>query len=46
MIVDPWGQVLARAQDREGAIVAELDFDVQKKVRQNLPCLQHIRLIH
>jgi predicted amidohydrolase len=45
MIVDPWGRVLARAQDCEGAIVAELDLADQERVRQSLPCLKHIRMI-
>lgn len=41
MVVDPWGLVMARAQDKVGFIEATLDFDYQEKVRQNLPCHQH-----
>ena len=44
MIIDPWGRVLARASDQEGAIVAPLDFDYLEKVRRELPSLQHVRL--
>lgn len=44
MIVDPWGRVLARAADVEGAVIASLDFDYQERVRRELPALQHVRL--
>lgn len=37
MIVDPWGTVLARAQDRVGFVTATLDFDFLAKVRADLP---------
>ncbi len=39
MIVDPWGEVLARAPDREGFIAANLDFARQDEVRDQLPSL-------
>jgi predicted amidohydrolase len=41
LIVDPWGTVLAEAPDRECAIVAEIDLDLQDRVRRELPCLDH-----
>jgi predicted amidohydrolase len=44
LIVDPWGAVLAEAGDRECAIVAELDLELQAKVRRELPCLGHRRV--
>ncbi len=44
MIVDPWGQPLARAADREMLILAEIDRDHQDRVRHELPCLTHIKL--
>jgi predicted amidohydrolase len=44
MIVNPWGQVLAECADAEGVAVAELDFDYQDRVRQELPSLHHRRL--
>ena len=34
MIVDPWGVVLAQAQDAEGYVVAELDLDRQARIRR------------
>ncbi|MBA2505131.1 MAG: carbon-nitrogen hydrolase family protein [Thermoleophilaceae bacterium] len=39
MIVDPWGEVLARAEDEEGFIAADLDLDRQREVREQLPSL-------
>ena len=39
MIVDPWGEVLARAPDDECFIAANLDFARQDEVRDKLPSL-------
>jgi len=40
MIVDPWGEVLARAPgDEECFVAAELDFDRLRDVRAKLPSL-------
>jgi predicted amidohydrolase len=44
MIVDPWGEVLAVRPQEEGVILAELDFDRIKKVREQLPALRHRRI--
>jgi predicted amidohydrolase len=38
-IVDPWGVVLAMAPDEECTVAAELDFAIQKRVRETLPSL-------
>ncbi len=43
MIVDPWGVVLARAEDREGFIAADLDLGRQLEIRAQLPVLAHRR---
>jgi predicted amidohydrolase len=43
MIVDPWGLVLAQAQDAEGHIVAELDLARQQEIRERLPALANRR---
>lgn len=43
MIVDPWGQVLMKSQDKEGIIVCEIDLGFLDKVRKRLPALKHIR---
>ena len=40
MIVDPWGEILARASgDGETFVAAELDFHRQAEVREQLPSL-------
>jgi deaminated glutathione amidase len=38
-IVDPWGEVLALAPDKETFVAADLDFDRQDEVRAKLPSL-------
>jgi len=43
MIIDPWGRIMAQCQDKEDAIVCDIDFDFLDKVRKRLPSLQHIR---
>lgn len=43
MIVDPWGVVLAQAQDSEGHIVAELDLERQKEIGERMPFRRHRR---
>jgi predicted amidohydrolase len=46
MIVDPWGTVLAEAGGQESAVVsAELNSELLAKVRGELPCLRHKRLL-
>ncbi len=39
MIVDPWGEVLARAGDGEGFAAADLDLGRQEEIREELPSL-------
>jgi len=39
MIVDPWGEVLARAPDEECFVAADLDLVRQDEVRAELPSL-------
>jgi predicted amidohydrolase len=43
-IIDPWGQVVAEMGDRVGVAVAEIDFEQQARLRQELPSLEHRRL--
>jgi predicted amidohydrolase len=43
MIVDPWGLVLAQAQDGEGFALAELDLERQREIRASLPSLANRR---
>jgi len=44
MIVDPWGHVLAQAQDRTGHATATLDCAYLDTVRQRIPVHRHRRL--
>ena len=39
MIVDPWGEVLARAPDEECFVAADLDLARQDEIRSELPSL-------
>lgn len=41
MIIDPWGEVLARMDKGEGVIVAELDHQRRVDTRASLPALKH-----
>jgi predicted amidohydrolase len=43
LIVDPWGAVLARADDTPGHAVAQLDFGHQDEVRRRMPLFEHRR---
>ena len=43
MIADPWGEVLAEADDGEGFAAAELDFAAQDEIRERLPSLANRR---
>jgi len=44
MIVDPWGEVLARIDKGEGVVVGNLDRQRIAEVRGSLPALSHMRL--
>ncbi len=44
MIVDPWGMVVAQCSDGPGICLAEIDPDLQERVRSSLPSLEHRRL--
>ena len=41
LIIDPWGLVLAQAEDGDGVIYARLDFELLSRLRRELPCLEH-----
>jgi predicted amidohydrolase len=43
MVVDPWGRVLAKAEDDENVILAEIDLDLQEEVRKEIPLFEHRR---
>ena len=45
LIVDPWGKILAEGPaSGEAVIFAEVDLDYLKKIRTNLPALEHRKL--
>lgn len=43
-IYDPWGQCIATSSDREGFIVADLDFEYLREIRRSMPVLAHRRV--
>lgn len=43
MIIDPWGTVLAEAQEEETVIYADIDLDYIPKVREQVPSLSNRR---
>ena len=45
MIIDPWGEILARLDKEAGVIVADMDPDRIARVRSSLPALGHAVLL-
>lgn len=45
MIIDPWGEILARRDKDVGVIVADIDSTRIARVRSNLPALDHAVLL-
>lgn len=43
MIIDPWGNVIARASDKNCVITAEIDYDYLRSVRSQIPSLKNRR---
>lgn len=43
MVVDPWGLVVAQAQDGITTLTADIDLDSVREVRTRFPVLDHIR---
>jgi predicted amidohydrolase len=41
MVIDPWGEVLARMDKGEGVVIGELDRQRLVEVRTSLPALKH-----
>ena len=44
MVIDPWGEVMALQAEGPGVVLADLDIEHLRSVRQQLPALQHRRL--
>lgn len=43
MIIDPWGTVVARASERVGMVISEIDFSWMDEVRSKIPVHKHRR---
>jgi nitrilase len=41
LVADPWGHVIAKAQDRVGYVAARLDLEEVERVRARMPCAEH-----
>jgi predicted amidohydrolase len=44
MILDPWGEIVARKKSGVGFVTAEIDLDRIERVRRDLPAQRHARL--
>jgi predicted amidohydrolase len=44
MVIDPWGEVLALQSAGPGVVLADIDLERLRAVREQLPSLQHRRL--
>ena len=42
-IVDPWGRVVAVKERGQGMAIAEIELEAGRRLRQALPCLEHVR---
>ena len=45
MLIDPWGKVVAVLDEGNGVVIGEFDLQNIAQVRQNLPALDHIKLL-
>ncbi|HOF99703.1 MAG: 2-oxoglutaramate amidase [Firmicutes bacterium ADurb.Bin248] len=43
MIVDPWGTVVAAAPNKEAVVLADMDLDYVRRVRESVPSLKNRR---
>lgn len=46
MIIDPWGNVISRASDREEVVLAEIDLEYVKTIRREVGMLKNRRRDH
>ena len=44
MVVDPWGEIIARAGRGEQIIIADLDYERQDEVRKDMPVHKQERI--
>lgn len=43
MVVDPWGNIISSADEKERIIYADIDLNIVDKIREELPLLKHRR---
>lgn len=43
IVVDPWGNVIAKASDKKCVVMAEIDLDYVTSMREQVPCLLNRR---
>jgi len=43
LVVDPWGKIIAMADEKEQIVYTELDFSENEQVRREIPTLKHRR---
>ena len=43
MVVDPWGNIIAKAPEQPGVVMAEIDLDYLEKVRKQVFTLENRR---
>lgn len=43
IVVSPWGNIVNKMDEKEGYIIQEIDLDLVKKIRNELPLLKHLR---
>jgi deaminated glutathione amidase len=45
LIADPWGHVVAKVSDGPGYATARIDPKMLKRVRRDMPVLEHRKLV-
>jgi predicted amidohydrolase len=40
LIIDPWGEVLAEAEEHEGIVSAEINLELVKEIRKQIPIFE------
>lgn len=43
VVIDPWGNIIAKASDKECVVIAEIDIDYLDRLRREVPCLENRR---
>ena len=41
MVTDPWGQIVAEADEKESVVLSDISLDYLKEIREELPLLRH-----